>query len=177
MVANGYNLGLTAKLLSEIYSKKSSRLEYDKLCVIAGSDNVMPWSNDRKEAEESLVGDRVSKITDEYLKMVGDVVRRLKKDSSTAPGKSDMDKKFRDFSESLFRYVPEKSKEHLKKYFEDVEKRLHQAVYNETTSERLTVFHDTAKHLAAELKNTEGLSAQIVEEAPNLIASIKNIVG
>ena len=45
MIANDYNINLNGLILSRIYYSKSDKRAYEKLAVIAGKNNIAPWTD------------------------------------------------------------------------------------------------------------------------------------
>ncbi len=78
MVVNNYNVELNGILLSRIYFERSCRHEYDKLCLIAGKNNVLPWSDDAILAEEKFIATRKEDIIDAYRSMVKGIINRIR---------------------------------------------------------------------------------------------------
>ena len=69
LIVNNHNVGLNGILLSRIYLEKNFRSEYDKLCMIAGKENILPWTEDLMASEKILIESRNERIIKELREM------------------------------------------------------------------------------------------------------------
>jgi hypothetical protein len=199
MIVNNYNVGLNGLLLGKIYSVKSDKTEYEKLRVIAGKENILPWSDNAKLSEEELVDagkskaadksrrtvkipgdmdpserklidDRKSKIADEYLQMA----RRIAINLNTADKKSfdaGVVSRFEFISNQLKGYIQDKE---LAESFDTVNSKLNQAA-RKVNDKTLRDFLDAAKQVQTKLRSAE-FSMQILEDTQTLINEMHKAV-
>jgi hypothetical protein len=192
MIANGYNVGLNGILLSRIYFTESNKTEYEKLRVIAGEDNILPWSDDANLAAKSLVDvgednvspqsddanlaakrlvdDRKSRVADEYSAMAKRIIVRLKtkkKDADT----SAIFNGFKAISELLQEYTGDDKE--LAKLFKRAKDKLKSAAVN-TNDKTLREFIDAAEKTRTKLLSAE-FTMQIVDDMPTVIGKMNEV--
>ena len=170
MIANDYNVGLNGILLSRIYFTKSNKIEYEKLCAIAGEENILPWSDNADLSEKLLLDARKSNILDEYLSMIKRIVFRLKNNKLKASYIL-INNGFSDALASVQKYTVEN--ETLSNSFVNVKRNLEQIGVNASES-KLRDFFNEAHRLGAELLTAE-FSMQIAEDAPKLIDKMREV--
>lgn len=170
MIANDYNVGLNGILLSRIYFSQSQKFEYDKLCAIAGKDNVLPWSTDSHASEQELMYNRKSELSDAYIKTARDILVKLKTKDSSLNTKS-LPRDYKGVSTSILQYCENSNALAVK--FKLVEDNLKNAIIA-PDDKTLQQFFESAQQVSTELMNAD-FSLQISEEAPKLIEKIKTI--
>ena len=169
MIANDYNVGLNGILLSRIYISQSNQVEYEKLRVIAGEYNVLPWS-DGTDMSEKLLIDTLTKLSDEYLVMAKQIVFNLKANKHSLDEKS-LYKGFQAVSASVLKYCGD-AKE-LAEKFKLAEEKLKLAIVN-TNDKTLKDFFESTQQINVELLKAI-FSLQIAEEVPNLIEKMRQV--
>jgi len=170
MIANDYNVGLNGILLSRIYFAKSFKTDYEKLCAIAGADNILPWSDDADLSEQQLVDARKSKISNAYRGMAQHIVFRLKTKKNTSVSTAIYDG-FVEISAILRKYV--KSDNEISCLLEITEGKLKQAIKG-ISNEALRDFYESANETANMLLASD-FTIQISEDAPKLIDKMERL--
>lgn len=173
MIVNDYNVGLNGILLSRIYLAKSNRIEYEKLCAIAGVVNVVPWSDDADNAdiaEKRLVKTREAEVNEAYRTMVKRISRRVKLEQSPKVAGS-IYLEFGKVLTSLLKYAD--GGNGLAEASKNVESKLKQAAAD-TNDATLSDFSSAALQLLDQLM-IAGFRMQIVEDAPSIIDDMRKL--
>lgn len=169
MIVNNYNVGLNGILLSRIYFEKSCRAEYDKLCLIAGKNNVLPWSNDAILSEKTLMDTRKADITDAYLSMVKRIIFILGTSKDWDSFKT-MYNEFNIISNSLQKTIG--GDEDIIEKFTKVEEKLKRAIAH-SDDKSIKVFYTEADKLCSAL-SSDKYTIQI-DDYTTLIKKMKTI--
>ncbi|MCK8059719.1 MULTISPECIES: hypothetical protein [unclassified Fusibacter] len=171
MIANDYNVGLNAILLSRIYFAQTKKNEYEKLALIAGVDNVLPWSNNTDESEKLLVDKRKLELSDEYLAMARLISQRLKTKKKTSDNKQ-MYEEFKEISKHVLKYSGNHNE--VQKLFDLAERKLNIAIVN-SDDDQIDVFFESTKEVSKEILKVD-FHLRISEEMPKIIDKMNHIV-
>lgn len=172
MIANNYNVGLNAILLSRIYFKNNSKFEYEKLCLIAGKDNVLSWSEDADLSERLLVDSHKQRIAGEYSAMVRRIAFELSIDRSLDYFKS-IYNEFNEVSSDLQGNIYENKK--IIEHFSVVKSKLKKAATSRDDKDKSILdFSHEANMLCNALISSES-KMQIDDNTAEIIKKIKAI--
>jgi hypothetical protein len=186
MVVNNYNVGLNGLILSRIYIMQSNKTEYDKLRLIAGSENVLPWPEGKTEepqsggvklldqAEASHLAVCKSRLSSEYRSMAKRIVFKLK----TVKSSDYLQSLYKDFcaiSKSLLGYCDNKieAEKVFANAFRDSESELVRAI-QKTNDETVRNFFESAEKVSEKLLEAD-FTLQIVDEAPALTEKLRAV--